>query len=186
MGADVKTEMKTRKRKEGAAVDGVKHGDTVSARVDHNPMRQTSCDNEHCTEPSALTICRDNALVDEGAEAPKPRLSPREMFTSTSVGRFLLAGTASTTMRTILFPPPLSWSLGEKTKNKGDRTQFDQRVFKAKSGVLSWRMVRSSTRLLISGRAACNVEVRARSNLVTLFALSRPHQCAGVENDSEA
>ena len=30
------------------------------------------------------------------------------------------------------------------------------------------------------------VEVRARLNLVTLSALCRPHQCVGVENDSEA
>ena len=30
------------------------------------------------------------------------------------------------------------------------------------------------------------VEVRARSNLVTLSALCRPHQCVGVGNDSEA
>ena len=30
------------------------------------------------------------------------------------------------------------------------------------------------------------VEVRARSNLVTLSALCRPHRCVGVRNDSEA
>ena len=30
------------------------------------------------------------------------------------------------------------------------------------------------------------VEVRARSNLVTLSALCRPHQCVGVGNDSGA
>ena len=30
------------------------------------------------------------------------------------------------------------------------------------------------------------VEVRARSNLITLSALCRHHQCVGVENDSEA
>ena len=32
----------------------------------------------------------------------------------------------------------------------------------------------------------CKVEVRARSNLVTLSALCRPHQCVDVGNDSEA
>ena len=36
---------------------------------------------------------------------------------------------------------------------------------------------------LLGGR---KVEVRARSNLVTLSALCRPHHCIGVGNDSEA
>ena len=34
--------------------------------------------------------------------------------------------------------------------------------------------------------AGRKVEVRARSNLVTLSALCRPHQCVDVGNDSEA
>ena len=40
--------------------------------------------------------CSDDALVDEGAEAPKPRLSPVKMRPSTSAGGFLHAGSAST------------------------------------------------------------------------------------------
>ena len=114
---DVKTDKKTRKRTKGAAADRMKHGDTSSARVDHDPMCQTSFSEEEGTEPPALPICRNNALVDEGAEVPNPRLSPEEMRMSISAGGLLLADTASTTMRVIFPPPPLSWSLGEKTKN---------------------------------------------------------------------
>ena len=44
---------------EGAATDGVKHGDTSPARVGHNTMRQTCFGDEHCccTEPSAPPVC---------------------------------------------------------------------------------------------------------------------------------
>ena len=65
--ADVKTDTKTRERTEGAVEDRVKHEDTSSARVDHDPMRQTNSDDD-CTESPALPICRDDDLVDEGAE----------------------------------------------------------------------------------------------------------------------
>ena len=45
---------------------------------------------------------------------------------SSTVGGLLLAGTASTTMRTIFPPPPLSWGLGKKTKKRDSSTPTDQ------------------------------------------------------------
>ena len=60
--------------------------------------------------------CRNDALVDRGAEELRPCPSPAEMRTLTAAGGLLLAGTASTAMRTT-FPRPLSsWSLGEETE----------------------------------------------------------------------
>ena len=78
---DVETNTKIRKRTEGAAADRAKHGDTSSARVDHEPMRRASFGEEDSTEPPALPICKDDALVGEGFEAPKPCLSPGKMRT---------------------------------------------------------------------------------------------------------
>ena len=45
---------------------------------------------------SALTKCSDDALVNEGAEAPKPRFSPVKMRKSTPAGRALHVGSVST------------------------------------------------------------------------------------------
>ena len=45
---------------------------------------------------------------------------------------------------------------------------------------------RLTERLVAEPRGGRKVKVRARSNLVTLSALYRPHQCLGVENDLEA
>ena len=103
---DVKADKKTRKRTEGAPVDDEKHGDISSARAVHGPMISTSFGN--IAEPSALPVCRDDALVDKGAEGTKLCLSPVEMRTLTAAGEILPAGTASTTLRTIFpLPPPL-------------------------------------------------------------------------------
>ena len=45
---------------------------------------------------------------------------------------------------------------------------------------------RLAERLVADLQGERKAEVLARSNLVTLSALCRPHQCVGVENDSEA
>ena len=71
---DVEPDTKTRKRTEDAAVDRAKYVDnSSSARVDHDPLRLTTFGDES-TEPPALP-CRDDTLIDEGTEAPKPCLS---------------------------------------------------------------------------------------------------------------
>ena len=105
MEADVKSDTKTHKRTEDAAADRAKHGDkSSSARVDPDPMCLTSFGDDS-TEPPALP-CMDDAMIDKGAEAPKPRLSPVEMHTLTAAGGLLPTGTASTARRTV-FPRSL-------------------------------------------------------------------------------
>ena len=88
----------------------MKHRDKSSfARVDHDPMRLTSFGDDSTetsfgddsTEPPAPENFIDDALVDGGAEALKPCLSPVEMRTPTAAGGLLPAGAASTAMRTI-------------------------------------------------------------------------------------
>ena len=108
--ADVETDKKARKRTEGAAAaDRAKHtGDSSSAkRVDDGPTSLTSFGK--VVEPSPARPCRNDALVDKGAKAPKPCLSPAEMRTPPATGGRLPSGTASTAMRTIL-PLPFLWN----------------------------------------------------------------------------
>ena len=114
MEADVPTDKKTRKRAEDAAANQAKHGDSCSAkRVDAGPTSSTSF--SMTAEPPALPQ-RDDVLVDKGAEAPKPCLSPVEIRTLTAAGGLLPTGTYSTAIRTI-FPRPLfSRSLGDQEK----------------------------------------------------------------------
>ena len=119
--ANVEPDMKTRKRTEDAVADRAKQGDNnSSARVDHDPMRLTSFGDDS-TEPPALP-CRDDALVDQGAEAPKPCLSPGEMRMTTTAGGLLPAGTVSSAMRAIFSPPPPTRTLSDKNKKRTRRT----------------------------------------------------------------
>ena len=72
--ADVEPDTETRKRMEDAAADRAKHGDkSSSTRVDHNPIRLISFGDDTTEPPVPERSIRD-ALVDEGAEAPKPCL----------------------------------------------------------------------------------------------------------------
>ena len=99
--ADIPADKKTRKRTEGtAAADRAKHdiGDSSSAQVDPGPTSSTRFGMK--AEPHAFP-CRDDALVDKSAAAPKPCLSPAEMRTLTAAGDLLLAGRASTVTRII-------------------------------------------------------------------------------------
>ena len=64
-------------------------------------------------EPPVLS-CRDDALVDKGAEAPKFCLSTVEMRTPTADSGLLPTGTASIAMRNMFSPPPPSWTIGDK------------------------------------------------------------------------
>ena len=97
------------------------NGDSFFARVDYGPMSLTSFG--MIAEPPAL-LCRDDALVDQGAVAPTPCLSLGEMRMIITAGGLLPAGTASTAMRTIFSRPLPSWTLDEKTKkSKPDKLQ---------------------------------------------------------------
>ena len=100
------------------------NGDSSSARrFDDGPTSLTRFD--MIAEPPALPW-RDDALVDKGAKAPKPCLSPVHMCTLTTAGGLLPVGTTATAMRTI-FPRPLfTWSLGEESKKRTGRTNFNQ------------------------------------------------------------
>ena len=78
MEAGVDPDMKARKRTEGAAVDRVKNGDSVSARIDDGPTCLTSFG--MIAEPllKAPEKCIGDALVNKGTQAPKPQFSPME------------------------------------------------------------------------------------------------------------
>ena len=118
--ADVKPDTKTRKRAEDAAAYQAKNGDSCSAN--RSETSQTSSTSFGMTaEPPALPR-RDDVLVDKGAAAPKPCLSPVEMRTLKAIGGLLPAGTTSTAMRTIFPRPFSSWSIGENTKKSKRRT----------------------------------------------------------------
>ena len=113
---DEEQDIKTHERTEGAAVDDKKCGDISSARVYDNPTSLASFGN--LPKPPVLPEFIDNDLVDEGAEAPKPCLSPMEMRTLKPTGDLLLARSASVTLRAVVPSPPFSWSFCEKTEKR--------------------------------------------------------------------
>ena len=100
--------MKSRKRTEGAAADRVKDGDSSSVRVDSGPTCLTSFG--MIAKPLLKTAEKriSDALVTNGAEAPKPHLPSVEVrMLSSATGGFITTGTTSTMMRSI-FPRSLS------------------------------------------------------------------------------
>ena len=131
--ADVRPDTKTRERTESVAADDYNYGDISSAKVEENPTSLTNFGN--IAEPLAPIKCIGDALVNQGAGAPKQHLQPVEVrMPSSAAGGLLLTGAASTMLRTIFPPPPLSWGFCDKTKKRGDRnnstttrrTNFDQ------------------------------------------------------------
>ena len=93
MEADVTTVKKTRKRTGGAAAAvQTKHEDSCSAkRVQAGPTNSANFGMK--AEPPTLPHW-DGVLVDKGAAAPKPCLSPVEMRTPTAAGGLLPADIA--------------------------------------------------------------------------------------------
>ena len=64
----------------GATANDENYGDISSVLVNDDPMRFTSFGNQGFTKPSlASEKGIGNALVNEGAEAPKPHLPPVEV-----------------------------------------------------------------------------------------------------------
>ena len=93
MKADISQD-KTRKRKEDVAADE-RLGDVSSVRDVEDPGNQTTFGDS--AEPSEVPDeSIGDALVDEGAEVLKRRLSPMEMRTSTPAGGLLYAGSGLT------------------------------------------------------------------------------------------
>ena len=87
METDVISEKKTRKRTEDAVADRAMSRDSSFAQVDHDAMCLTSFGDDY-TEPPTFPRCRDNALVDKGAEAPKQCFSFVEMRTLTAAAAY--------------------------------------------------------------------------------------------------
>ena len=101
MDADVPANKKPRERTEGAttAVQAT-HGDSFSAnQVDPDPKPSTSFGDDFAGPP-ALPHSKDDALVGNGAAAPKSCISPLEMRATIAAGGLLPAGTISTPTRT--------------------------------------------------------------------------------------
>ena len=92
----------TRERTEGAATAvQAKQGDSCSAdRVDLDPMCSTSFGDD-CPGPPAPPCSGENALVDNGAAAPKSCLPSSEMRSPTAAGGLLPTGETSTTTKII-------------------------------------------------------------------------------------
>ena len=110
MEKDVTADKKTRERTEGAAAAvQAKHGDSCSAKtVQVGPTSSTSFGMN--AEPPVLPR-RDDVLVDIGAAASTPCLSPVEMQTLTAAGDLLPTGKTSTATMTIFHQLPLWFCL---------------------------------------------------------------------------
>ena len=122
MEADAPADAKTRQRMDGTtkAIQAM-HEDSFSAkRVDPDPMCSTSFG---VKAETPVLPCRDDVLVENGAAAPKSRLSPLEMCSSTATDGLLPAGIASTATSTIFDQPTLWFCLTEET-NSRKSTQY--------------------------------------------------------------
>ena len=103
MEVDGPANTKTRERTEGAAtaVQAI-HGDSCSAdRIDLDPMYYTSFSDD-CTGPPAPPCLGENALVDNGAAAPKSCLPSLEMHSPSAAGGLLPTGETSTATKITL------------------------------------------------------------------------------------
>ena len=152
---------KTRERTEGAAsAVQAKYGDSCSAnRVDPEPTCLDSFGDDS-TGPPALPCSRNDAMVGNGAAAPKSCLSPLEMRSPTATGGLLPAGKASTTTRITFYHPRLRFCLKDINSIRlvlqflvKQSACFPLQVegytkkIKSDSGVRSRRLYRSSTHL---------------------------------------
>ena len=116
---------KTRERTENAAkaVQAI-HGDSFSTnRVDPDSKRSTTFGNDS-TGPRVLPCLRDNALVGNGAAAPKSCLSPLKMHSPTAARGLLPARMASTVTRTAFDQPPPRFYSTEETNSKRAPIQY--------------------------------------------------------------
>ena len=125
MEPDVQADKKTRERTEGAATAvQAMYGDSCSAnRVDPDPMCSTSFDVDS-VGPPALPCSKDDALVGNGATAPKSCLSPLEMHSPIVAGGLLPAGEAFRTARIIFYQPRLRFCPTEETHSERMLTQY--------------------------------------------------------------
>ena len=117
MDADVPADKKTRGRTEGATTAlQATRGDIFSeSQVNPDPKRSTHFGDDFAGL-TALPHSGDDALVDNGAAAPKSCISPLEMRAPTVAGGLLPAGTISTATRTPFDQPPI-WFFPNEEKS---------------------------------------------------------------------
>ena len=117
MEADGQADTKTHERMEGAATSvQAMYGDSCSAnRVDPNSMMCSTSFGDDCTGPPALPCLREDALVDNGAAAPKSCLSPLEMRSPIAACGLLPAGETSAATKTTFDHPTLWFCLTVET-----------------------------------------------------------------------
>ena len=154
--ANVEPDTKTRKHTEGAsAADRVKNGESSSARLDDGLTTLTNFG--MIAKPPAPEKYISDALVNKGAETPKPHLPLRKVgILSSAAGGLLSAGTASTATRTIFQRRRFSWSLDEATKEITGRTNFNPLA------PSSWRKViqKKSRKTLVLDCGGCSCRLR--------------------------
>ena len=119
MEADGPAKTKTSEHTEGAATAvQAMHGDSCSAdRVNPDPMCSTSFGDD-CTGPPAPLCSGENALVDNGAAAPKFCLPSLKMRSPTAAGGLLPTGEASIATMTTDNQPPLRLYSTKETNSK--------------------------------------------------------------------
>ena len=126
MKADGPASTKTRERTEGAAtaVQAMCGDSCFVDRVDPDPMCATSSDDD-CTGPPAPPCSGENALVDNGAAAPKSCLPFLGMRSPSAAGGLLPTSETSSAMRTTFNQPPLRFYSTEET---GSKTNWRTRI----------------------------------------------------------
>ena len=119
--ADGPADTKTRERTEGASkAVQAKHGDSCTAQRVQDGPKISTCFGVKAELPAPP--CEDDVVVENGTAAPKSRLSPLEMRTTTAAGDLLPTGKTSTTTKTTFDHPTLWLCLTEET-NLGTSTQ---------------------------------------------------------------
>ena len=122
--ADVQADTKICERMEGAAkAVQAMLGDSFSANRSQAGPNTTATIFGVKAEPLAFP-CRDDAVVENGATAPKSCFSPLGMRSTTAAGGLLPAGKVSTTTRITFYQPHLRFCQTEETSSEGTSTQY--------------------------------------------------------------
>ena len=102
MKTDVRADKMTRERTEGAAkAVQTMHGDGVFANRVEPDSNGSAGSGDDCIGRPALSCSMDNALVDNGAAAPKSCLSPLAMRSPITADGLLPTGKTSTAIKAL-------------------------------------------------------------------------------------
>ena len=107
MVVDEQANTKTHERTEGVAtaVQSIYEDSCFTTRADPDPMCSTTLDDD-CIQPPAHPCSGGNALIGNGAVAPKSCLPSLKMRSPTATGGIIPTGEASIATRTTLNQPP--------------------------------------------------------------------------------